>query len=93
MVLSYVLTVVALFVLRRKLPDRERPYRCTGYPWLPALYVALGGVWALNALWERPKEALAGMAIVLAGVPFYFYWRHEKQTQQALRIQRSATEL
>lgn len=93
MVLSYVLTVVALFVLRRKLPDRDRPYRCTGYPWLPGLYVALGGAWALNALWERPMEALAGITIVLAGVPFYFYWRHQKRTQEAVTIQRSASEL
>src|SRR6185437_6178769 len=93
MVLSYVLTVVALFVLRRKLPDRDRPYRCTGYPWLPGLYVALGGAWALNALWERPMEALAGITIVLAGVPFYFYWRHQKRCQEAVTIQRSASEL
>ena len=90
MVLSYVLTVAALFVLRRKMPDRERPYRCTGYPWLPALYVALGGIWALNALWARPKEALAGVVIVLIGVPFYFYWRREKRAREALSNQRSA---
>ena len=90
MVLSYVLTVAALFVLRRKMPDRERPYRCTGYPWLPGLYVALGGIWALNALWARPKEALAGIVIVLIGVPFYFYWRREKRAKEALSNQQSA---
>jgi APA family basic amino acid/polyamine antiporter len=83
MVLSYVLTVVALFVLRRKQPDVERPYRCTGYPWLPGLYVALGGAWAVNALWERPREALAGIVIVLIGVPFYIYWRRGKKTLDA----------
>jgi basic amino acid/polyamine antiporter, APA family len=86
MVLSYVLSVAALFVLRRKLPNAERPYRCTGYPWVPALYVVLGGAWAINALWERPKEALAGTVIVLAGVPFYWYWRRKK----AVSIQHSA---
>jgi basic amino acid/polyamine antiporter, APA family len=90
MVLSYVSTVAALFVLRRKMPDRERPYRCTGYPWLPALYVALGGIWALNALWARPKEALAGILIVLIGVPFYFYWRREKRAKEAMANGQSA---
>jgi basic amino acid/polyamine antiporter, APA family len=90
MVLSYVLTVVALFVLRRKLPNAERPYRCTGYPWLPALYVALGGAWALNVVWERPQEALAGIIIVLVGVPFYFYWRREKRGKEAVSTQPSA---
>jgi len=82
MVLSYVLTVVALFVLRRKMPDAERPYQCTGYPWLPALYVLLGGVWAINALWEKKLEALVGIGIVLLGVPFYLYWRGARARQK-----------
>ena len=42
MVLSYTLTVIGLFVLRWKRPDVPRPYRCTGYPWLPAIYVLVG---------------------------------------------------
>ena len=77
MVLSYVLTVFAVFILRRKMPDAHRPYRCTGYPWLPALYVLLGGTWAVNAVLERPREAGAGIAIVLLGVPFYLFWRRQ----------------
>src|SRR5713226_9011191 len=58
MVLSYVLTVAALFVLRRKQPNTPRPYRCAGYSWVPGLYVVLGSVWFLNVIFERPKEAL-----------------------------------
>src|SRR5262249_28902194 len=80
MVLSYVLTVAALFVLRRKMPDAPRPYRCAGYPWLPGLYVAFGSVWALNALWVERKDALIGIGIVLLGAPFYWYWRRRKKT-------------
>jgi APA family basic amino acid/polyamine antiporter len=80
MVLSYVLTVAALFVLRRKLPNAERPYRCAGYPWVPGFYVLLGGAWAINALVEKPMEALAGIVIVSLGVPFYFYWRRQKKS-------------
>jgi len=79
MVLSYLLTVLAVFVLRRKMPDAHRPYRCTGYPWLPALYVIITGAWAVNALVEKTGEALAGIAIVLVGVPLYFYWKSQKQ--------------
>ena len=75
MVLSYVLTVAALFVLRRKKPDLERPYRCTGYPFLPALYVALGSLWAVNAALQEKKATVRGLLIVLVGVPFYFYWK------------------
>jgi len=75
MVLSYVAGVAALFVLRRKRPDVPRPYRCTGYPYLPALYLLMAGAWALNSVVTRPKETLIGIAIVFLGAPFYAFWR------------------
>jgi basic amino acid/polyamine antiporter, APA family len=75
MVLSYTLTVIGLFVLRWKQPDVPRPYRCTGYPWLPAIYILVGVAWTLNTIIERPGEAFWGAAIVLLGVPGYLYWK------------------
>lgn len=75
MILSYVACVVALFVLRRKHPDVPRPYRCFGYPWLPALYVVLIGGWLLNTLIERPLEAFACVLFMAVGVPWYLYWK------------------
>jgi APA family basic amino acid/polyamine antiporter len=75
MVLSYTLTVTGLFILRWKKPDVPRPYRCTGYPWLPALYVLIGGAWTLNTIITRPLEALGGGVIILLGVPGYLYWK------------------
>ena len=75
MVLSYTLGVACMFILRWKRPNAERPYRCTGYPWLPALYILIGTVWTINTIVERPKESLAGTLIVLAGVPGYIYWK------------------
>jgi APA family basic amino acid/polyamine antiporter len=77
-VIGYAFTVVGLFVLRRKRPDAPRPYRCTGYPLLPALYVICAAAWAANTLWARPRESFAGLLIILAGVPFYVYWRRER---------------
>ncbi len=75
MVLSYVAGVAALFVLRRKRPDVARPYLCTGYPYLPALYLLMAGAWALNSVVTRPKETLVGIGIVFLGAPFYAFWR------------------
>jgi len=75
MVLSYTLTVIGLFILRWKRPDIPRPYRCAGYPWLPAIYVLVGTAWTLNTLIIRPTEALWGTTIVLIGVPGYLYWK------------------
>ncbi len=75
MVLSYTLTVIGLFILRWKRPDVERPYRCAGYPWLPAIYVLVGTAWTLNTIITRPTEAFWGTAIVVIGVPGYLYWK------------------
>jgi len=75
MVLSYTLTVIGLFILRKKRPDVPRPYRCAGYPWLPAIYVLFGAAWTLNTIITRPTEAFWGTAIVALGVPHYLYWK------------------
>ena len=75
MMLSYTLTVIGLFVLRWKRPDVPRPYRCTGYPWLPAIYIFVAAVWIINTIVRRPTEALGSAIIVLIGVPGYLYWK------------------
>ncbi len=75
MVLSYTLTVIGMFLLRWKRPEIPRPYRCTGYPWLPAIYVLIGTAWTLNTIITRPTQAFWGTAIVLIGVPFYLFWK------------------
>ena len=79
MVLSYTLTVIALFWLRWKRPEIPRPYRCTGYPWLPAVYVLVGAAWTLNTIITRPVQAFWGTAIILAGAPLYLYWKHSSK--------------
>ena len=76
-VIAYASATAAIFVLRRKHPDMPRPYRCPGYPWVPLAYCVIGGAWALNTLWERPMESLAGVGIMLVGTPAYLYWRRQ----------------
>jgi len=80
MVLSYTVTVIGLFVLRRLRPEIPRPYRCTGYPWLPGIYVLIGIAWTLNTIITRPLEALTGIFIVLLGIPGYLYWKRKVPT-------------
>jgi APA family basic amino acid/polyamine antiporter len=72
--LFYVLTVSGLFVLRKKRPDLERPYKAIGYPVLPALYVLLAALVMVDLLWVKPKFTWPGLIIVLTGVPVYFFW-------------------
>src|SRR5207248_1128233 len=73
--LFYVLTVCGLFVLRRKRPDAERPYRAFGYPLVPALYVLLCAAIMLDLLAVKYHMAWRGLIIVLTGIPVYFVWQ------------------
>jgi APA family basic amino acid/polyamine antiporter len=73
--LFYVFTVSSIFVLRKKRPDLERPYKTFGYPVLPGLYVLLAALVALDLLWVKPKFTWPGLIIVLTGVPVFFLWR------------------
>ena len=58
-----------------KKPDWPRPYRVTGYPIVPAIFVLTSLAFVFNALMERPTEALFGFGILLLGVPAYLYWK------------------
>jgi APA family basic amino acid/polyamine antiporter len=71
----YILTVAGIFVLRRKRPDAERPYRCFGYPVFPALYVVAATAICLALLVLKPAYTWPGLIIVFLGIPAYFLWR------------------
>ncbi len=73
--LFYVLTVSGLFVLRRKQPNAERPYRALGYPVVPAIYVALCAFIMLDLLVVKPVYSWPSFIIVLTGIPVYLFWR------------------
>jgi APA family basic amino acid/polyamine antiporter len=70
----YVLTIFGLFILRRKRPDAERPYRAFGYPVVPALYILVASAIMLVLLLYKTQTTWPGLLIVLAGVPVYFLW-------------------
>ena len=68
------LGVASVYVLRRKLPGLERPYRTWGYPIVPALFLIASAYLMINTLLTTPMRALAGTVIVLAGLPIYFFY-------------------
>jgi APA family basic amino acid/polyamine antiporter len=70
----YVLTIGGLFVLRRKRPDAERPYRAWGYPVVPVLYIATALVIMLILILYQTQDTWPGLVIVLLGVPVYWAW-------------------
>jgi basic amino acid/polyamine antiporter, APA family len=71
----YVLTIVGLFILRRKRPDAERPYRAFGYPLIPALYIVVASAIMLVLLFYKTQTTWPGLLIVLTGIPIYFLWK------------------
>jgi basic amino acid/polyamine antiporter, APA family len=70
----YILTIVALFVLRRTHPDAPRPYRAFGYPVLPAIYIVMAIFVDIVLLRYKPQFTWPGLIIVLLGIPVYFLW-------------------
>jgi basic amino acid/polyamine antiporter, APA family len=71
----YILTIIGLFVLRRKRPDAERPYKAFGYPIVPALYIIGASVILVVLFIYQTATTWPGLIIVLTGVPIYFLWR------------------
>ncbi|MDP6089476.1 MAG: amino acid permease, partial [Candidatus Marinimicrobia bacterium] len=64
-----------VFVLRKKQPDLERPYKVWGYPYVPAFFIIFSMAIMVNTFFSAPGQSLLGLALTLLGVPVYFYWR------------------
>jgi APA family basic amino acid/polyamine antiporter len=74
-VLFYILTIAGLYILRRKKPDAERPYKALGYPVVPALYILFAVLFSIDLLIFKPVYTWPGLIIVLIGVPVYYLWK------------------
>ncbi len=71
-VLFYAVTIIGIFILRKKRPDAERPYKAFGYPVLPIIYIILALVFSVFLIQMKPLYAGIGLGIVLSGVPLYY---------------------
>jgi len=67
--------VIALFVLRYRQPDADRPYRAWGYPVLPGLYVVPASIIMLVMLAYKTQTTWPGLALILTGIPVYLIWK------------------
>ena len=74
----YVLTITGIFILRKKLPDAERPYRAFGYPVIPSIYIIIASLICIDLLFVRPNFTWPGLIIVLLGIPVFFLWNRMK---------------
>ena len=70
----YGLSMASLFVFRRTLPDAPRPYRALGYPVVPLIFLVVTCALLVNTFIAAPRQAFQGVAVLLAGLPLYWWW-------------------
>ena len=70
--LFYILSISGIFILRKKQPDLERPFRVWAYPYMPLLYIVLASAVCVSILINNMRFAGTGLLIVLAGIPMYY---------------------
>jgi APA family basic amino acid/polyamine antiporter len=80
-VIFYILTIIGIFILRKKRPELERPYKAFGYPVLPAIYILMGTCFCVLLIIYKPNFTWPGLIIALLGVPLYYLaLRNQKTT-------------
>jgi len=72
-VIFYVLTIAGIFILRKKMPDAERPYKAFGYPVLPIIYILMGISFCVLLIIYKPAFTWPGLVITLIGIPLYYF--------------------
>lgn len=77
-VLFYILTIAGIFILRKRRPDADRPYKAFGYPLLPALYILLGAAFCTLLIVFKPQFTWPGLIIVILGIPIYYFINRSK---------------
>lgn len=80
-VIFYVLTIAGIFILRKKQPNAERPYKAFGYPVLPFIYILMGLTFCGLLLKYKPEFTWPGLGIVLAGIPIYYIAVNQRKSK------------
>jgi APA family basic amino acid/polyamine antiporter len=88
----YVLMALGVFILRKREPNRERPFKVPGYPIVPAIFVLFATCYVvvtlvkdINGYSEGSQpiiSSVTGLALVLAGLPFYYFWKNKAKVER-----------
>jgi APA family basic amino acid/polyamine antiporter len=82
-VVNFAANGIAIFVLRQRQPETPRPYRTWGYPWVPGFFIAASALIAANTLFEKPVESIAGLGLLVLGLPAYAIWTRKGRRRKA----------
>ena len=79
-VIFYILTIIGIFILRKKRPEMDRPYKAFGYPILPAIYILMGTCFCVLLIIYKPNFTWPGLIITLIGIPLYYIALRNQKT-------------
>lgn len=77
----YGATALGVFILRKKMPDSPRAYKVWGYPFVPAIFIIFCVFLIGNTIIARPREAGIGLVLILAGIPFYWWFQRQNKVK------------
>jgi APA family basic amino acid/polyamine antiporter len=91
--------MIGIFILRKKMPDKERPYRVWGYPWVPILVILFNAFYLIITLVHdiqnyiegktRLMNSVFGIVVTAAGIPLYYYFRWRYKNKTGIDVSRS----
>ena len=76
--MMWITAASTVFVLRKKQPDLDRPYKVWGYPYIPAFFILLSTTIMINIFFTAPAQSFLGIGLTLIGVPAYLFWKKNK---------------
>lgn len=82
----FALTAIAVLRLRRTEPELVRPYRAWGYPWTPLVFLIAAIALTVNLWMVRPVRSSLGLAVIVAGIPFFYRWRKSPRGSAATEL-------
>ncbi len=80
--LFYIITIAGLFILRKKMPNADRPYKAFGYPVIPAVYIILTSLICVDLLVYKTFNTGMGLVIIALGIPVYFLFNKKNNVSK-----------
>ncbi len=70
----YAMACGAVFILRKRWPERDRPYRTWGFPYTSIIFILFASVLVVSSIWQNPRDSLIGVGMIVSGIPMYLFW-------------------
>ena len=84
--LFYMLGAYGVFILRKKMPNAERPYKVWGYPYTPIIFIVFSFFFLANTIVSDTSNAMMGLILIAAGLPIYLFWKYrDKKNNSRLK--------